>query len=348
MYVKFTRVRFLDVLEDIRTRVLGNQNHDSNRSGPRFNSSFHTRHETPDSTIPSEYPYSYKRWLPLILRSRGLSPSDAQIVKLSSTKAHLLLRVADASIPAGHINRLYREEIQEEIMPVFEKLQFPPEGLFIRLDACSAKDSIQTASGNASLHSAEDVVLQLVTSQRARNALLNVLQPSKKKSAFDLERTGLEPFELFFLPFNRHMQTQREYRVFCPPIWHLASSTSTPISHTHISAISQYQWHKPWLFTNKTEDEGEKIAKKIAIGCQKILDEIIREVDLRNLMDNGLFWQGFTFDVCFDEERNTFELVELNVFGCRSACGSCLFHWKDDQLALYNRNRGKLEFRVTF
>ncbi|KAI0114552.1 hypothetical protein F4776DRAFT_322272 [Hypoxylon sp. NC0597] len=348
MYVKFTRIRYLDVLADIRTRGLDSQNHDSSGSGPRFNSAFHTRNEAPDSTIPSEYPYSFKRWLPLILRSRGLSPSDAQVVKLSSTKAHLLLKVASESIPAGYVNRLYQEEIQEEIMPAFDNLRFPPEGLFMRLDACSAKDSVQTVPGDASLHSVEDIILQLVTSQRARDALFNALLPSQKKSAFDLEKTGLEPFELFFLPFNHRMQTAREYRVFCPPIWHATSSTSTPISHTHISAISQYQWHKPWLFATKTEDECEKLAEKIARGCKKILGEIIHEADLRNLMDNGLFWQGFTFDVCFDEQSDTFELVELNVFGCRSACGSCLFHWKDDKLVLHNRNRDKIEFRATF
>ncbi|KAI1136401.1 hypothetical protein F5Y05DRAFT_420148 [Hypoxylon sp. FL0543] len=342
MYVKLVRVDYADVLRHIHTGTAGPP-----PDGPKFNSSSHKQSEAPDSVIPSEYPYSFKRWLPLILRSRGLSPSVAQTVTLSSAQARLLLKVADASIPAGYINRLYREEVDEEVVPAFAHLQFPPEGLFMRLDACSAKDSVQKVPGRPSLHSVEDTILRLITSQRARNALSKALQPSIKRSGFDLEKIGNEPLELFFLPFNHRMQSAREYRVFCPPILKL-TDTSTPIRHTHISAISQYQWHKPWLFADKPEHEAEEIAKKIAVGCKRILNDILEEADFSYKIDNGLLWQGFTFDVFFDEESETSQLVELNVFGCRSACGSCLFHWKDDKLVLYNPSRDKLEFRVTF
>ncbi|KAI0836865.1 hypothetical protein F5Y06DRAFT_304953 [Hypoxylon sp. FL0890] len=343
MYVKLTRIDYADVVKHIHRAVP----EEPSRS-PRFNSYFHKHMEAPDSTIPSEYPYSFKRWLPLILRSRGLLPSDSQVVTLSSAQARLLLKAADASIPAGYVSRLYREEINQEIIPAFANLRFPHEGLFLRLDACSAKDRVLKVPRRASLHSVEDIILRLVTSQRARSVLFKAVQPSIKRSSFDVEKTGKEPFDLFFLPFNHRMESTREYRVFCPPIWNTVLSTAAPISDIHISAISQSLWHKPWLFAKETEAEAEKIAQKIANGCRKILNEILEEADLCNKVDNGLFWQGLSFDVWFDEEMDTIQLVELNVFGCRSGCGSCLFHWKDDKLVLYNPSTEKLEFRVTF
>jgi hypothetical protein len=43
-------------------------------------------------------------------------------------------------------------------------------------------------------------------------------------------------------------------------------------------------------------------------------------------------------------------LIELNSFGTRSGCGSCLFHWLRDGDILYSKGTGngkKVEFRVS-
>ncbi|KAI1179310.1 hypothetical protein F4777DRAFT_468899 [Nemania sp. FL0916] len=295
----------------------------------RFNTSFHTEREAPDlPSRPSEEPYSFKRWLPLILRSRGLAPTDAQIVTFSRAQARLLLQAADASIPSGSINRIYREEIDEEIIPAFGSLTFPPAGLFMRLEACSAKDGVQKY-GRAALRSVGEILLLLLTSLRARNALHNALEGDAKV------------FELFFTPWNDRMRSEREYRVFCPP----------PCSKDslRISAISQYRWYQQWLFHYQSAENRNQAVEKIIEGVDKIREQIAAELDPENEMDALLMRQGLTFDVFFDEGHDLVQLVELNVFGARSACGSCLFQWIRDRETLEGRGKpGDVEFRVTY
>ncbi|KAI1122159.1 hypothetical protein F5Y10DRAFT_80949 [Nemania abortiva] len=329
MKVRLVNVDHSEVLADIELRN-SLFAHADDLTKARFNTSFHTEREAPDlPTRPSEKPYSFKRWLPLILRSRGLVPSDAQVVTFSRAQARLLLQAADASIPAGSINRIYREEIDEEIVPAFKSLTFPPEGLFMRLEACSAKDGVQKIPGSPTLRSVSDILLLLLTSMRARNALFNALETDDKV------------FELFFTPWNGRMRSEREYRVFCPP-FHSADSL-------RISAISQYRWHKQWLFYLASNEERKQTVDKIAEGCDEIRKQIAEELDPKNEADGLLMRQGLTFDVFFDEERGLVQLVELNVFGVRSACGSCLFQWIRDRKTLEGQGETEdVEFRVTY
>ena len=52
-------------------------------------------------------------------------------------------------------------------------------------------------------------------------------------------------------------------------------------------------------------------------------------------MDMLLVKQGFSFDFFFNVGSRTYEYVELNGFGVRSNCGSCLFQWMKDRDLLY-------------
>ncbi|KAI0810052.1 hypothetical protein GGR55DRAFT_150696 [Xylaria sp. FL0064] len=330
MEVKLVNVDIFEVLADVEQRNAYRALTDDSAT-PRFNTSFHTKHEAPDLPArPSEQPYSFKRWLPLILRSRGLASSDAQVVTFSRAQARLLLSTADASIQSRHINRIYREDLDEEIVPAFKSLSFPPEGLFMRLEACSAKDGVQKMPGNSALRSVDEILLLLLTSARARNAIFNALG------------AGAEKFELFFTPWDGRMRSEREYRVFCPPF--------CPQESPRISAISQYAWHKEWIFNLPCHRElREQLAEKIARGSAEIMVQIAAELDPDNEMDHLLMRQGFTFDVLFDEECDRLQLVELNVFGVRSACGSCLFQWIRDRETLYGHGEPNyVEFRVTY
>ncbi len=329
MKVIIVNVDHLEVLADIEQQA-SSRSHADNSARARFNTSFHTEREAPDlPTRPSEKPYSFKRWLPLILRSRGLASSDAQVVTFSLAQARLLPRVAEASIPSRSINRIYREEIDEEIVPVFESLIFPPEGLFMRLEACSAKDGAQKIPGNSALRSVQEILLLLLTSLRARNALFNALEGDAKV------------FELFFTPWNGRMRSEREYRVFCPPF--------RPAESLRISAISQYRWHKQWLFHLASDELRKQAVEKVAEGSNAIRKQIAKGLDVEDEMDDMLMRQGLTFDVFFDEERDLVQLVELNVFGVRSACGSCLFQWVRDRKTLEGRGEHEdVEFRVTY
>ncbi|TRX92100.1 hypothetical protein FHL15_006967 [Xylaria flabelliformis] len=331
MKVRLVNIDHFEVLADIEQQFSSRAHaHVDESARARFNTSFHTEREAPDlATRPSERPYSFKRWLPLILRSRGLASSDAQIVTLSLVQARLLLRVADASIPSGTINRIYREDIDEEIMPAFESLTFPAEGLFMRLEACSAKDGVQKTPGNSALRSVGDILLLLLTSLRARNAL------------FDAVEGDSEVFELFFIPWNDRMRSEREYRVFCPPF---SSADSL-----RISAISQYRWHRQWLFYLASDEVRKQAVEKIVERIDEIRKQIATELHDEDEMDDLLMRQGLTFDVFFDEEREMVQLIELNVFGARSACGSCLFQWIRDRKTLEGHGEPQgVEFRVTF
>jgi hypothetical protein len=122
----------------------------------KFNTCFHTVEEIPvhgstnHLSRPSEAPYSFERWLPLVLKTRKLDPKAVQIVKLTRAEAKLVVAASGTSIITGEHNRAYQEDIQEEIIPHLSSLEFPAEGLFMRLDRCSPKDGRQAVPGRLS------------------------------------------------------------------------------------------------------------------------------------------------------------------------------------------------------
>ncbi|KAF9767056.1 hypothetical protein IL306_000431 [Fusarium sp. DS 682] len=273
-------------------------------------------------TRPSEEPYYFSRWLPLILKTRNLDLKDAQIVRLTPAQAKLLVAASATSIITGEHNRAYQEDINEEIIPHLSSLNFPVEGLFMRLDGCSPKDGRQTVPGRLSLHSPDDIIIRLITSQRARNEMSKSLKEESPT------------VNLTFLPFNERMGSRREYRVYCAP------------EAGAITAVSQYCWHKPWFFSDEQPENRARVVDNIWKGIQKIHDDILQDLDTSNELDHLLLKQGLSFDVFYDEADESSQLVELNVFGARSGCGSCLFHWINDWDKLYG-NDERVEFRVT-
>lgn len=322
--VNFVKIPYTTVKNDI----------DTNTRPRYFNTAFHTEEEAPGFERPSEAPYSFKRWLPVILQSRKLTSSAVQVVRLTVSQTRLLIQACDASIPKGSINLLLAEDVEDVIEPAFSGLAFPAEGLFMRLDACSPKDGVQQVPGQVEIHSVKEAVLRLVTSLRCRNALVKILESIEGDADGGSDRAAAE---IYFLPFNSRMMSEREYRVFCPPGGQI------------ITGISQYRWHKEWVFNDRSDEEQEQAFERIIAGARELHRAICEDVDRRRHMDDLLLKQGFSFDVFYDEEHDTCELVELNVFGIRSGCGSCLFQWVDDREQLYGEaSRGpKLEFRVT-
>lgn len=288
-----------------------------------FNTSFHTKDEAPDLEPPSEAPSYFRRWLPLILRTRDMPPTAAQTIGLSRSQAKLLVEAANGSIQTRAINRMYAEDLEDEIAPALSSVSFPPEGLFMRLDAFSPKDGACRVPGRRSLHTVDEAILRLVTSSRARNALYDALE------------SGAERVNLFFVPFNARMQSEREYRAFCPP------------GGRRITAVSQYRWHQPWMMSElQSLEEIEDVAGKILGGIESLHGQILEDLEEDNDMDRLLLEQGFTFDSFFDEETGRCQLIELNGFGVRSSCGSCLFQWVRDRAVLYGAE-SDVEFRIT-
>ncbi|KAK3990491.1 hypothetical protein QBC44DRAFT_341830 [Cladorrhinum sp. PSN332] len=294
-----------------------------NGTPTEFNSNFHTAEEGPGLPIPSNAPTSFERWLPLIMRSQRLDDDALQVVSLSAAQVRLLVQAAGASVHTRVLNRAYAEDLEDEVAPAFASLLFPSQGLFMRLAACSTKDGAQKTPGNISVSSADEIILQLTTSLRAWSALTNSIN------------ARAESFKVFFLPFDGRMDTEREYRVFCAP------------ETTRLTAVSQYRWHKTWRFADRSEGERIAVARTVFSGIRKIHAEIIRDIHADDAMDDLLRRQGFTFDIFFDEAQNRCELIELNTFGVRSACGSCLFHWVRHRDLLYGEQSEEVEFRVT-
>lgn len=57
---------------------------------------------------------------------------------------------------------------------------------------------------------------------------------------------------------------------------------------------------------------------------------------------------GFSFDIVVKgicPAGGNVEVVEINPFGARSGCGSCLFHWERDGSVLYGGKEG-VEVRI--
>ncbi|KAJ6789275.1 hypothetical protein PWT90_02141 [Aphanocladium album] len=287
-----------------------------------FNTCFHTEQDAPDFPVPTSRPYGFDKWLPLILESRGIDRSACQTAALSRGKVATILSAARSSIQTGTMSRAYAEDLQDEIYPVFAALKYPPEGLFMRLGGCSLKDA--ASDGQMAVFSANDAVLQISTSLRAFITLTNFLN------------TDQDSAMLYCVPFDNRMDTRHEYRVFCVP------------ETFEISAVSQYKWHKPWAFADNTPDERRDIAEAILQGIRKVHASIIDRLEAQgvNELDDLIYTQGFSFDVLNIAGGDSFLLVELNSFGVRGACGSCLFQWIRDQETLYNKD-GPVEFRVT-
>ncbi|KAF5504734.1 hypothetical protein CGCF413_v004397 [Colletotrichum fructicola] len=200
------------------------------------------------------------------------------------------------------------EDLHDEIAPALSTLHFPPEGFFVRLDACSPKDGAHKVPGKISLHSVNEIILRLVTSGRCRAALEDCLD-------------SMKTVELFFLPFDPRMASERD----------------------------QYRWHKPWRFATSPEGAQNAIIRRICQQAEHIRQQILADLKSEDENDRIMMAQGMSFDLLYDKDTRTVELVELNPFGVRSPCGSCLFQWIRDREVLYDENEKEtVEFRVSY
>lgn len=263
---------------------------------------------------------------------------------------------------AGHVPQEYVELFADKHIP-------PLLPYFLRLDACSTKDGFRRG---APVHTLEDVIIDLSTSLRAAGALSSILDPSSTFPQSSAQVSAATPApepqqrqdqpqtaNLCLLPFNRHMSTDHEFRVFCPP------------DPSRVVAISQYKWHAPF-FTND-RNRAQEICNTVYEGALTIHQDIMAFVqkDGREFIREKIHSEGFVMDVLFVEgevesETETesggegkegageedgrrgdhVQLVEINPFGAMSGCGSALFQWIVDARVLYGVNEG-VQFRIT-
>src|SRR3569833_789258 len=159
--MKFTIVDFQEVRRDL----------DSVPPSTNINTNFLTESEAPILPTPLDSPYSFDRWLPLILQSRGLDASDLQVISLSRKLVSVLVHASAASVHTREHKHANAEDHQEEDTSAHDTLVFPPEGLFMRLGACSPKDGAHPTPGHLALHRVADLLLRLTTSLRALNCI---------------------------------------------------------------------------------------------------------------------------------------------------------------------------------
>ena len=258
----------------------------------KFNSAFHKPAEvtTGEERATCEPTY-YGPWLPLITATAGRAIQDVVVLVYASKAGTITGRIPGSEL--------------EELTDYFEKLvppHFPKEGWFLRLEDASPKDGV---GGMRPKHTCMEILHTLVTSLRASTAI-----------RYQLDKK--QPIRLYLIPFNKSMDTSREFRIFCSP-------------GGHISAVSQYKW-----FRGTTWDDEE--IRDIGEGAQQ-LHQLIMSQD--NAARDEIRRQGFVFDMLYTpSHRHVFQLVELNHFGALTGCGSCLFHWIRDRELLYAGNGG--------
>lgn len=324
--------------------------HADSKSG--FARNFNTAHCRADTlprpvSRPDVEPYAFRGWLPVIAKLRKLHLLDVQVVHLTRQQARLLNAAAREMILEDEISEGYRARVEELVLPAFSQVRFPPgnKGLFVRLDGCSTHDA------NASYPTTKDGRTTGLLSRV--NILAQLL--SSVKAKITLERSlhyGATHIPVYLMPFDNKMNREREYRVFCAPVT------------SRITAVSQYEWDKPWLFhpqnleqrrsypgwTRRTDCQLERrIAEDVLQGAKFVHRQIMAKLcPIFVVEDQTFIRQGFSFDIFFFETTMETQLIELHPFGARSAVRSCLFNWVDDFALLYGEGSAVPEFRVTY
>ena len=261
-------------------------------------------------------------WLDIITSSQRLRDEDVHRIRLPGPLLALLISASEVGIYMGRVTTSDAEDLEEcfprtttrglPLSQLFERGKYFP-----RLNTCSLKDAAD--GGQGAVTSAKQLWTRLVTSARACNGIRSIL-------AFD----DSAPIHLYLFPWNEGMRTELEYRVFCPP------------EMGRIAAISQYQWHEPWVHAEKEGIEQRDLAERIWKAAEEIYGRLMAHPAMTERMRS----MRFTFDVREDVEGgDRLMLIKLNDFGAMSGCGACLYHWIRDARVLYGLEE-KAEFRV--
>jgi len=219
---------------------------------------------------------------------------------------HMLYTICETGIIVTRRPKIFDDEIDSLVN---ELTQFWIDGeWFARFDACSMKD----AGKKIPYKSPIDVIDAIITSKRAYNALIDVI---------NLQQSTMT---LSFVAYNKNWQQDHELRCF--------------IRNRQLTCISQYNWFAYGYFGSLCEmqlitiahDVQTFIAGKIDVICDKInTNDLV--MDIYVLID--------------DTGETAISIIELNSFGYWLASGSGLFHWLSDKDKLYN-SVGDVYFRV--
>lgn len=158
----------------------------------------------------------------------------------------------------------------------------------LRLGFCSTKDATREdeMSYSLSIGTVNEAFRCVVASKRATRAMEDILLTKPPG-----------PASLWSIPYRGCMDTSKEFRVFCPPVWSLYTlsrkrnpqqrgETSPQNQADHgqepcrVTAISQYRWLSPYHHASLTTAEED--AEKVLAGAMSIHTQIQAYVERRN------------------------------------------------------------------
>lgn len=197
----------------------------------RFNTYFHTHteitaaiQESADGSHKHVYPdlttSHFSNWIDLIASSQGFEEWHEITLPLS-----LVQELFDANAIWTLTGRAISEDAMEDLLARFPKqtsraiktkaVFHGQKEWFLRLDPCSTKDARgeDGTKYTSTIRTIEDALRRICASRRAIEALKDIVL--------------LGPTRLLFIPHNKHMNTSREFRVFCPPLWTLSALSSS-------------------------------------------------------------------------------------------------------------------------
>ena len=241
-----------------------------------------------------------------------LTRSPDLVMTITAKQQRMYFKPArEIAMQGVRAKRLLREEAEELAKELVQRqsptkesspnsLLPPPQGWFVRTNACSPKDS-QDDGGAGPHYSLVDALLALMASERVHVTM----------KTYDVD------VHFYLVPYDCNMTVDRELRVF--------------VNRNKVTAISQYDvFNVSSVFSPMDDETLASLAQSIeTYHHDKILpiwDGIESYVmDVEFIPDK--------------DESSRIRLIELNSFGAEMASASALFHWIRDSKELHSGKR---------
>jgi hypothetical protein len=177
------------------------------------------------------------------------------------------------------------------------------------------------------IRTVEEAFRCVVASKRATRAMEDILLPKPPG-----------PASLWSIPYRGCMDTSKEFRVLCPPVWSLYTlsrkrnpqqrgepSPQNQADHgqepCRVTAISQYRWLSPYHHASLTAAQED--AEKVLAGAMSIHTRIQAYVatfpHLTSVREK-LSSDRFGFDI-FEASNGEMQLLEIDPSGVMSGSG---------------------------
>jgi len=217
---------------------------------------------------------SFQIWHELVAATHLTHIESISVLSLSTAFQHLCVSASASALSTGAIPA----SLQEDFAALAPKWPSVPlvKGWLARLDVIALKGAERP------LRCIEDLILVLTTSLPAVNAIRSHARSHWR-----------EPLNVYLVPWNNDLKSDRELRIFCPPTEDLTSSK--------ITTISQYS---PDVGFDQT-----LFLQHANIILHRSW-EIFERIQTR--VPSELLRRGFSFDVIYNDQTRDMALIEMN------------------------------------